>query len=60
MDAAYPAAWASLAFGEFGVSALDATIARIDQLGVFDPANPLIACQWCNVIPSRKPFGVVD
>lgn len=51
VNAAYPAAGTALALCEFGVSALDATIAGIDKLGVFNPANPLVSCEWCDVVP---------
>lgn len=51
MSAAYPAAWAAHAFDEFFWYARDATVACFDQLGIFDPADPFVASELCNIFP---------
>jgi hypothetical protein len=54
-----PAAWATNAFGQFGVRTLHATRAGFDQFGTFNPTNPLVACQWGYVMPGCK-CGIVS
>ncbi|AHK30819.1 hypothetical protein Pd630_LPD03606 [Rhodococcus opacus PD630] len=54
-----PAAWAALAFSQFGMRPCDSTLSRFIELGILDPADPLIACQWCDVIPRGQRRAVV-
>lgn len=51
VDAARPAAGASHALGKFCISALDASLARFDELRGFYPANPFITGKRGDVVP---------
>ena len=58
MLAAWPAARAALTFLELLLGSPNATLPGGDLLGVFNPADELIACQRRDVVPRRK-RGVV-
>ena len=55
----WPAARSTLAFSEFGMGPLDSTLSRFVELGILNPADPLISCEWCDVIPGGKGRVVV-
>jgi hypothetical protein len=54
VTASWPAAGPTLALLQFLLGAADPAFARLLLLGIFDPANELIAGQRCDVIPSLK------
>jgi hypothetical protein len=49
-----PTTRSTLAFFELLSSSTNATFSRLHQLGVFDPANELVASQRCDVLPGVK------
>ncbi len=58
MQTANPAAWAPLTPVEFIDGNSDAALSGVEMLGVFDPADKLVACQGCNVFPGSCNFGL--
>src|SRR6185312_9555754 len=58
--AARPAARSAHAFLQFFLGSPDAAFARFLLLGVFDPADELVARQRRDVLPRRERGGVAD
>lgn len=54
MRAAGPAAGSSFPFEHIGADALDVFLASLGFLHRRRPANPLVARQWCQVIPGIR------
>lgn len=51
MNATHPAAWPTLALHELRNCPLDMIFSGLRFFGSDRPANPLIACQWREVLP---------
>lgn len=51
MGTAGPATRAAFPFLEFHACSFDAVIPCLRFLGIFNPADPLIACKWRNILP---------
>lgn len=51
MWAAHPATRAAFALAEFGDGAFEMVLAGSVSLDRHRPADPLVAGQWCNVLP---------
>ena len=56
MRAARPATRSAHSAFHFGERFLDADTPRLGFLPGYDPANPLIACKWRDVVPERQHF----
>lgn len=58
MHTAGPAARASHAFDKFAGGAADASLAGVDEFGVFHPADPLIAGELSDVVPCCERLSI--
>lgn len=58
MAATWPAAGAALAFGQIHLGPLDSPLPGLAELGVFDPADPLVACEWGDAMPGSQCSGI--
>ncbi len=60
MDAAEPAAWATVAFEELLAASADAAVPGLDELGVLDPADKLVSRERRDVFPEGEDFFVSE
>lgn len=58
VDAARPAAGATLSLAQFLAGSLDAALAGYGLFCILNPANKLIAAKRCKALPKRENSGV--
>jgi hypothetical protein len=60
VNATRPAAGSLLPLQQFLAGSLYATLARLQLLGVIDPADELVATQWGKAFPQQKNLGIAS